>query len=310
MRLLVGLVGLLACAACRAPRTDDERASDLPVEAVIDIGDGLRGPESVVHDTVADVYLVSNINGSPPSRDDNGYISRIAPDGTMLAERWIDGARPEVTLHAPRGLAIHGDVLYVVDADAVRLFSRVTGAPIAAWPIPDPHFPNDLRVADDGSVYVTETAIHLDMRGPVVEATPMIWKFSPDGVPSVFARGDYLQGPNGIVLADHGDVIVAAFYGHEVYRLSAGGTKTTLATFPETQLDGLIELPDHSLLVTTWTGNGIYRITPDGNVKLVLHDASMVGPASIGYDAKRQQLLIPLVLADHLWIESFPVTPS
>jgi hypothetical protein len=109
------------------------------------------------------------------------------------------------------------------------------------------------------------------------------------------------------VLGDNGDVITVAFYGHEVYRVGADGSKTTIATFPESQLDGLVELPDHSLLVTSWTGNCIYRVTPDGSVKVALHDASMVGPASIGYDAKRRQLLVPLVLANQLWIEPFPV---
>lgn len=300
------LAVVLACVACRGPMADDDRAgARQPIETAIDVYEGLRGPESVVHDTVDDVYLVSNINGSPQETDDNGYIMRLSPAGTVLVEKWIDGERPDVTLHAPRGLAIRGDVLYVVDRDALRLFSRHDGSPIASWPIPGAQFPNDLRVADDGSVYVTETGVHLDMRGPVMVSTPVIWRFSPAGLPMEVARGQHLAGPNGIVLDGDG-VIAAGFFGHEVYRLGPDGTITTIATMPETQLDGLVALPDGSLLVTTWTGRGIYRIR-DGVARMALKDPAMHGAASIAYDAKRQRLLIPLVLANQLWIEPFAV---
>jgi hypothetical protein len=37
-----------------------------------------------------------------------------------------------VTLHAPRGMSIVGDTLWVADADAVRGFDRRSGAPLAA----------------------------------------------------------------------------------------------------------------------------------------------------------------------------------
>jgi len=35
---------------------------------------GFDTPESAVHDPVADVYLVSNVNGAPLAKDGNGYI--------------------------------------------------------------------------------------------------------------------------------------------------------------------------------------------------------------------------------------------
>jgi hypothetical protein len=100
---------------------------------------GLAAPESVVHDTVDDVYYVSNINGGIADKDGNGFISRItvddvyyvsninggiadkdgngfisriAPDGKVLALKWADGAAEGTTLHAPKGLSIAGRTLY------------------------------------------------------------------------------------------------------------------------------------------------------------------------------------------------------
>ncbi|MCY4074567.1 MAG: hypothetical protein OXH04_03950, partial [Acidobacteria bacterium] len=88
---------------------------------------GMATPESAVHDPEADVYLVSNINGGPGDVDDNGFITRLSPDGTITHLKWIDGEDPAVTLHAPKGSAIHGDRFYVADIDTVRVFDRTTG---------------------------------------------------------------------------------------------------------------------------------------------------------------------------------------
>jgi hypothetical protein len=49
--------------------------------ALLTISEGLAIPESVLYDAAADVYLVSNINGSPLEKDNNGYISIFTPDG-------------------------------------------------------------------------------------------------------------------------------------------------------------------------------------------------------------------------------------
>src|SRR3989304_8228704 len=65
-------------------------------------GVGLQTPGSVLYDAAEDVYLVSNINGSPTAADGNGFISRLGPEGQVLALTWIGGARAGVALHAPQ----------------------------------------------------------------------------------------------------------------------------------------------------------------------------------------------------------------
>src|SRR5262249_57870813 len=70
---------------------------------------GLATPESILYDAAADLYLVSNINGGPAEVDDNGFISRVTPDGKVAALKWIDGAKPDVKLHAPKGKASSRD---------------------------------------------------------------------------------------------------------------------------------------------------------------------------------------------------------
>src|SRR5881296_227339 len=91
--------------------------------------EGFLTPESVLHDTAQDVYFVSNINGSPTTKDNNGFISRVRPDGAVENLKFIEGGHGGVTLNAPKGLAIRGDTLWVADIDMVRSFDAKTGAP-------------------------------------------------------------------------------------------------------------------------------------------------------------------------------------
>ena len=300
------LVALAACDRAKPPPPAPVQVAEPPPAGpqAIDVAQGLAGPESIVFDRVDDVYLVSNINGEPHTLDDNGFISRLAPDGTVLVERWIDGASPDVTLNAPRGLAIDRDTLYVVDQDALRRFDRRTGAPLGATPVPDPHVPNDVAVEKPGSVLVTETGIHLAPTGPVPEGTAVVWRFTGDAAPERVASGDALQGPNGIVVTDDGPVI-ASFLGHDLYRL-VDGRPVPIATLPGWQLDGLVELPDGSFLVTSWTVRGIYHVRPDGSYVLAFHQSDLVSAASIEYDAGRHRLLVPLVLANLVRLEPYP----
>ncbi|HEX6911535.1 MAG TPA: hypothetical protein VF142_14125, partial [Longimicrobium sp.] len=148
----IGLAGLALLAACGggggggAPRTD-----------VISVVGGFAEPESVLHDSVADVYLVSNVVHGPIDRDNNGFISRVSPDGRVLAAKWIEGAQRGAVLHAPKGTGIVGDTLYVADIDVVRRFHRTTGAPLGEIAIPRATFLNDVAVGADGSVYVTDS---------------------------------------------------------------------------------------------------------------------------------------------------------
>src|SRR5262245_42159091 len=55
---------------------------------------GFATPESVLYLPDQDIYLVSNINGKPADHDDNGFISKLGPDGRVIDLKWIDGTKP------------------------------------------------------------------------------------------------------------------------------------------------------------------------------------------------------------------------
>ena len=250
---------------------------------------GMATPESAVHDPEADVYLVSNINGGPGDVDDNGFITRLSPDGTITHLKWIDGEDPEVTLHAPKGSGIHGDRFYVADIDTVRSFDRTTGAPVDAWEVPGAGFLNDLAIGADGTVYVTDTGISFGPDGITPTGTAAVYRFDADGQPEAIAQGDALALPNGIVEAPQG-LVLAPIGSNVVSIIGEDGSLTTLAELPQGQLDGVVVAGDGSLLVSSIGANAVYRIAPDGAVSEVISDTPA---ADIGIDVGRSRVLIP-----------------
>lgn len=295
----LALLPALAVVACgeQAQMGDDE---GMPVDTMeITVSDiGLQTPESVLHDADADVYLVSNINGSPTAEDGNGFISRIAPDGALSALKWIDGMQDGVTLNAPKGLAIIGDTLYVTDITAVRAFHRVSGEPLGSWEVPGSTFLNDLAVGSDGTLYVSDSGLNPDFSS---SGTDAVYRFE-DGEPVTVVEGTDLGGPNGLAVLD-GVVLMVTFGAPQVRAVPAmGGTAEVLVELPGGQLDGVVVLTDGSLLVSSWETSSVYHVPvgAEGDVTTVVE--GVPSPADIGWDSRRDKILIPVFQEDRVEI--------
>lgn len=248
-------------------------------------GVGFQGPESVLHDAEADVYLVSNINGQPTEADGNGFISRVSPGGTVSELQWIDGTSEGVTLDAPKGMAVIGDSLYVADIDCVRVFNRTSGEPVEDLCIDDATFLNDIAVDENQVLYVTDT-------GGGEDAPGAVYRLRQDGARATVASGAQLGGPNGITVTSRGILVVSVGSG-EIYRLSADGQKTPVTPQSERRLDGLVFLPDERFYFSSWGDSAVYEVGTDGSVSAVVE--GVAGPADMGYDAQRNRLLIPVL---------------
>src|SRR5688572_12922227 len=114
-----------------ADRRDSAAATrdSAPGARIASVAADFKTPESVRYDAPMDVYFVSNINGGPTQKDNNGFIATVKPDSSGMTVL-IQGGRDGVTLHAPKGMAIAGDTLWVADIDALRAFNKRTGAAI------------------------------------------------------------------------------------------------------------------------------------------------------------------------------------
>lgn len=264
----------------------------------IDITDvGFMSPESVLMDTVADVYLVSNVNGSPVAKDDNGFISRVNPDGTVAELKWIDGDNPNLTLHGPKGMAIRGDTLFVADINCVRIFNRVTGEAADGECIQGATFLNDLAVGPEGSVFVTDTGLKEGEGGALEPSgTDGVYRyaFQAGRAGATVAKGADLGGPNGVAVSSRG-IFVVTYRSGEILRFTVDGDKTVVAHQPGWQLDGIVFTNDGGWLFSNWGDSTVYRVSgPASGSKLTKAVTGMESPADIGYDPKRNRVLIPL----------------
>ncbi len=245
-------------------------------------------PESVFYDAAADVYLVSNINGAPDVADNNGFISRISPDGSKVEMKWIEAGKNGVKLDAPKGMAMVGTTLYVADITRVRMFDAKTGKPRGEAPLPGATFANDLTSAPDGRVFASDTGIKFGGKGPEATHTDAIYVIEK-GKAKVLAKGDELGGPNGVLWAND-KLWVVSFGGGEIYSISKEGKKTDAQKLPKGGLDGVVASGD-SILVSSWEAQGVFKGKPGGSWDLAM--AGLKAPADIGLDTKRNRVLVP-----------------
>ena len=285
----VAVVGLAVLACGREQQTKSANAATPDVPTTTEISDvGFSSPETVLWDSVADVYLVSNINGKPDAEDNNGFIARVQPNGTVENLKWIEGGKNSVTLHGPKGLVIKGDTLFAADVGGVRMFDRASGRPLGVRVVATKGL-NDLAVGPGGAVFVTD--LEPPPSGPMGAPPPAaIYQLTASGVQTV-ARGNQLEQPDGL-LADAQGFIVAPFGASELYRLDQRGAhKQVIAKLPGAKLDGLYPLPSGGWAVTSWDAKTVYSVTPSGVVTPIVPGVD--SPAQLGLDRKRGVLLIP-----------------
>jgi glucose/arabinose dehydrogenase len=253
---------------------------------------GFEAPESVIHDEQQDVYFVSNINGFPGGKDNNGFISRVSPEGKIEALKFIEAGRARTVLHAPKGLAIAGDTLWVTDIDSVRGFDRQTGAHRKTVDLATTGamFLNDIAVGPDGALFVTDTGWRFDAENNRTHPGPdRIYRIGADGQARVIAEGPALGGPNGIAW-DGKRLVVVQAEGKDIFALGPGGGKPVRLASGVGMFDGLVLLPGGGLLASSQHDGTIYRGNGDQLIPLL---PSPPRPADIGFDRKRNRLLVP-----------------
>lgn len=289
-------IALVLLAACAPGRDGPPPARPLLVLP------GFRGPESVLHDPEQDVYFISNISGGSSDKDGDGFISRVRPDGTVDSAGFVRGGRDGTTLHAPKGMALVGDTLWVTDIDAIRGFDRRTGLPLATIEVAGSAFLNDLAVGPDGMLYATDSGFRAAEDGTGRAA---VYRVAPGHRAERVL--DDVPGPNGIALtADAGGMLIASFADDAIREWRPlDGTVTVLGRGPG-QHDGLVVLDDGRVVASSWADSTLVAVGPGGAAALV---AGVPSPADIGLDRGRGRLLVPLLREDRVEVWGVPPGP-
>ncbi|MEO1050925.1 MAG: hypothetical protein AAFX87_09865 [Bacteroidota bacterium] len=246
----------------------------------------LEAPESVVFDKKNKRYIVSNVAGQPAEKNGQGYLSIVDTNGKVTHQKWATG------FNAPKGLGIHGQQLYVADIDVVSVVDLKSGKVVKQYKAEGATFLNDVEVAKDGTVYITDTF-----------GGNAIYKISKGDI-SLWVKDEKLNYPNGlkikgkeIYVASWGVVTNAETFGTEVpgvlLAINLSDKSIRQVTSPTGNLDGL-QVMDNKFLVSDWIAGGLMTIDANGEVKEV-QDLN-AGSADILLLQKQNILLVPQML--------------
>lgn len=246
---------------------------------------GFNTPESVALDAATGVIYVSNIAGDPMAKDGNGFIAQMAADGVITTLNWVTG------LDAPKGMDVVGGTLYVADIDRLVEIDIASATVTNRYPVAGAGLLNDVIVAPDGRVFVSDTAtstIHVLEAGNLTAwlTDPMLMGANGltiiDGMLVVAQVGDISRGfdktkPGQVVSVDLASK-ATAFYGVD----AAVGV-----------LDGIEPDGAGGVLVTDFMGGRILSQMP-GGAAVPIGILSM-GTADFEFVADQGLVLVPVM---------------
>lgn len=279
-----------------------------PISPNVKVYGAIYSAESCSYDPDRGVIVVPNRGVPQNVQTNNAWVSFINHDGSVHTARWIgvqnspDRANltPPLVLNEPLGSDIANGLLYVADRDGgttptdpsvavIRRFDMKTGAPAGEFRVERSTAFNDIEVADDGTIYATQTG---DRGANPDPATWQVWKITPDGTASIFVQGAPLLQPNGIALDPQGNIVVVNIGDTKVLTFSRAGQLLKTENAVQAGNDGLVILRDGTKYVSSVLNGGVSRIRPGKSAELIARN--IPSAASMCYDAGANQLVIPM----------------
>jgi hypothetical protein len=232
-------------------------------------------PESAAFDPETDTFYISNYDAYHPSRGaGRQHISKLTSDGKVVALQWVSG------LNNPTGLAVRNGRLYAVERAGLVEIDIASAKIINRIALPGAGLPNDVAVADNGDVFISDSRKNC------------IYKVS-GGQAEEWLNGPFLPAPNGIHVLK-GKVIVGT-NGDGCLKAVDLTTKevSVLANLGTGTIDGLESDREGNLLVSHNEGR-LFRVWPDGRVETVLDTTALrMNIADFTYAPGRNMVVFP-----------------
>ncbi|RYF66782.1 MAG: ATP-binding protein [Cytophagaceae bacterium] len=236
----------------------------------------LRTPESVLFDPASDIVYVANIDGKSEELDGNGFISQMTIDGKVTNLRWATG------LNAPKGMGLHRGKLYVTDVYRLVEINTATGQVEKTYDAIDPKnaFLNDVTVAKDGTVYVSDSRFD------------KIYRLK-DGNWEVVMSGEQLNKPNGLLSEGKNSLLIGSTKIGALRRVDLASQKMTTIADGMTVTDGIVSDGKGGFFVSDWNGQ-VFFVDKSGEKQSLLDTrTSKINSADIEYFKRGKLLLVP-----------------
>ena len=280
-----------------------------PTSPNVKVYGAIYSAESCSYDEDRGLIVVPNRGVPQNVQTNNAWVSFINHDGSVHTARWLgvqnpgeqrSNLTPPLVLNEPYGSDIANGMLYVADRDGgttpteasvavIRRFNLKTGAPAGETRVEKSAWLNDIEVADDGTIYATQTGVGGQTPDPT---SWQVWKITRDGAVSMFLQGAPLRQPNGIAFDPQGNIVVVNIGNNEVLTFSPAGQLVKTETAAQAGNDGLVIMPDGTKYVSSVLNGGVSRIRAGQPAELVARN--IPNAASMCYDAGAKQLVIPM----------------
>jgi len=262
-----------------------------PISDNVKVYGGVVNAESCSYHPGLDLIMVVNRGVNQDQVPNDAFVSLLNHDGTVHTPHWIGATRAGLVLNHPLGSHTWNNRLYVADRDGgtndqdpsisvIRWFSLETGAPMGEIRIEDSPGFNDIEVAEDGTIYATDTG------------NSRLYRIGQDGTWRVLVDGGALNRPNGVAIDNDGNIVVVNAGDAGVITLSPTGAVLNTEQAAQPGSDGIVIMPDGTKYVSSVREGGVSRIRPGQPAELIARN--IPSAASMCYDAGANQLVIPL----------------
>lgn len=271
MNKFLSILCMLCFISLCSKAQEDKVYLNSKIEALWKSSNGLKTPESVCFSKKHKAIFVSNINGSPLEKDNNGFISKLTQDGNIVKLEWITG------LHAPKGMGIYKDRLFVTDIDRIAEIDIEAGQIVRYYEVPDASFLNDIVIDQVGAIYISDTQANA------------IYKLF-NGVVKKWLSSKNIAAPNGLCISKEFLLIGTK---EKIVKVDLG--KMTLSDYMLNTggIDGLICFDNNKLIYSDWSGNIYLASLGKETIKLLDTTPLKINAADLGFDYERKVLFVP-----------------
>jgi hypothetical protein len=258
---------------------------------------GLESPQSFLADPATNSYFISNVNGDPGVRDNNGFITKLNGNAEIIGFKFIQGGQDNTTLHAPKGMALIDNTLYVADVDTLRAFDKNTGHSItnvtfSAQTSTIPMSLVDIAVGSRGLLYVS------DLTGNTIYQVDTGHQHRV----SVLVHDIRLAGPSGIAVHPKtGHVISVSWEKGSIMDITPEGEVAELVsnsffTSRFQNLSGVDFDRWGNMYVSDLTAGKVWRMQPNKKFQVIAE--YLPSPADIAVDRVNNLILVPFLQAN------------
>lgn len=221
----------------------------------------LKGPESVLFDSISNSLLVSSMK--------SGSVVQMGLDGTVIKSDFITG------LNTNKGSALLKNLFYTAEPTAVAVVDIDKALIVKRIPVDSAVNLNDVAINSKGVLYVSDTRA-----GKVYRIKK--------GKSSLYL--DKMPGANGL-LSVNKDLYVLT--STSFLKVDANKIVTTIADGFESGLDGVVMIAKNEFIISNYKGI-LYYVNTDGT-KHILSDtrANNIMCNDISYDRKTKTLYVP-----------------